>query len=181
MALSKDVWKNQLEFLDVFGRIAMEQKLMPADLKEKYGKKVPYDVFFPSQQDMVEKRVCTMCGMYFSSVKSITAQHRKICKIPRKRRAITGKNKSTKAKKALIDDPAEDEQEPIEEPGSDETEALALEELDASFEDEQNNQDFDNIEEVNMEATISVPSDGGFDLILDLKQWLKSPWNKVTE
>ena len=61
MALSKDVWKNQLEFLDVFGRIAMEQKLMPADLKEKYGEKVPYDVFFPSQQDMVEKRVCTMC------------------------------------------------------------------------------------------------------------------------
>ena len=70
MALNKDVWKNQLEFLDVFGRIAMEQKLMPADLMEKYGEKVAYYIFFPSQPKIVEKRVCTIHCMYLSSVKA---------------------------------------------------------------------------------------------------------------
>ena len=54
-------------------------------------------------------------------------------------------------------------------------------ELNASFLDEENDQDYDNIEEVILESRISTPSEGGFDIILDLKQWLKSPWNMATE
>ena len=53
--------------------------------------------------------------------------------------------------------------------------------LNASFLDEENDEDADNIEEVQLEAKISVPSEGGFELILDLKQWLKSPWNPATD
>ena len=72
------------------------------------------------------------------------------------------RKKPTKARKAFIDDPAEDsiidEQVSIKEPGNDETEYLAQDEWDASFEDEQNNQDYDNIEECNMEVNISVPN-----------------------
>ena len=54
----------------MFGRIAMEQKLMPADLMEKYGEKVAYYIFFPSQPKIVEKRVCTIHCMYLSSLKA---------------------------------------------------------------------------------------------------------------
>ena len=69
----------------------MEDKMLPMDLKEKYGGKVPYDMYFPTQQLLVEKRFCSVCGMYFSSVKSLTQQHRKICKKPRKRKTVANK------------------------------------------------------------------------------------------
>ena len=44
-----------------------------------------------------------------------------------------------------------------------------------------NNEDAANIEEVSLEANVSVASEGGFEVILDLKQWLKSPWAPATD
>ena len=52
---------------------------MPADLKEKYGKRVPYDIFFLTQQDKIDKYICKVCGFYFS-VLALLTEHKKICK-----------------------------------------------------------------------------------------------------
>ena len=223
MELHPDLNKFNLKFLDIFGRIVMEEKLMPKALVEKYGDKVPYDVFFPTQQDKIERRVCVVCGMYFSSIKSITEQHRKVCKPPRvnkrapkkvtpaKRVAPTKKvapgkkvapaKKDAAAKKDAqtkvvvdfdLDESESEGSEGFEEhvlSASNETEedisTLVADEddlaLNASFLDEENNEDAANIEEVSLEANVSVPSEGGFEVILDLKQWLKSPWSPATE
>ena len=45
--LHPELNKQNLVFLDIFARITMEDKLLPLDLKEKYGGKVPYDTYFP--------------------------------------------------------------------------------------------------------------------------------------
>lgn len=79
----------------------MEYKLLQLDLKEKYGGKVPYDMYFPTQQQLVEKRFCSVCGTYFSSVKNLTQYQRKICKKPRKRKTAT-KNLAPLAKKSAF-------------------------------------------------------------------------------
>ena len=156
---------------------------MPNELKEKYGEKVPYDVYFPSQQQKVENRVCQVCGMYFSSVKSLVQQHRKICKKPRKGGAVVKNKRAVISRATLLDDSEEDDglSELVEENCDETNECQAIDELNASYEDGQNNQDFENIEEINLEPNISVQSEGGFEIILDLKQWLKSPWNTVKD
>ena len=215
----------------------MEDKLLPLDLKEKYGGKVPYDAYFPTQQQLVEKRFCSVCGMYFSSVKSLTKHHRKICKMPRKRRTAA-KKLAPPAKKTAVSKLAPSTKKaagskqapgrtavsklapPAKQPaalrhrkdstvaneyidgntseGSSEDEELIVDnteddveiseiesdddlEVNASFIDDENDQDAENNEEVNLEPTVSFQSEGGFEIILDLKQWLKSPWNPVTE
>ena len=194
LELVPDVHKQNLTFLDVFGRITFEQKLVPAALKEKYGDKVPYDVYFPTQQAKVEKRFCTVCGMYFSAVKSLAQQHRKICKKPRKKRG-TGANRAAPARKKVapsisIDIEYSDEEvsegvevakgtEGDQEASVDSEEELIL---NASFIDEDNDEDFENIKEVQLETVgVSVPGEGGIEIILDLKKWLKSPWNLVAD
>ena len=181
--LNPDIFKEKLEFLDVFGRIALEQQIIPTELKDKYGGKIPYDVYFPSQQQKVENRVCQVCGMYFSSVKSLVQQHRKVCKKPRKGGAAVKNKHSVNRKATLLDDSDEDNDmsEDAEENCDESIEYEAIDELNASFEDDQNNKDFENMEEVYLEPIISVQSEGGFQIILDLKQWLKSPWNTVKD
>ena len=123
---------------------------MPKDLKEKYGSKVPYDVFFPKQQDKVEKRVCKKCKMYFSTVKSLQI-HRKECKV----------KAPTKSNEFLDSSDSSD------------------------TEDENNNCDDVSSEEEDLEVEerpkVSVPGKGGIEVILDLKQWLKSPWSIVSD
>ena len=52
--LNPDIFKEKIKFLDVFERIALEQQIIPAELKDKYGEKIPYDVYFSSQQQKVE-------------------------------------------------------------------------------------------------------------------------------
>ena len=138
----------------------MEKKLVPDNLKLKYGDKVPYDVYMPSQLEMVERRVCSVCGMYFSSLKSLTQQHRKVCKKPRKT--------ALRVNRVLIEDSDSDDEEELA--------------LNASFNDDENDQDGENIEEVILEpVSVGVATEGGFEVILDLKQWLKGPWNLVND
>ena len=121
----------------------------------------------PSQLEMVERRVCSVCGMYFSSLKSLTQQHRKVCKKPRKQ--------TVKVSKALIEDSDDDEEQALTD---DEDEEALI----ASFNDNKNDQDSENIEEVVLEpVSVRVASEGGFEVILDIKQWLKGPWNLAND
>ena len=51
MELHPDLNEFNLKFLEIFGRIVMEEKLMPKAL-------FPYNDYFPSQQEKIERRVC---------------------------------------------------------------------------------------------------------------------------
>ena len=48
LSLNPDVAKEELAFLDVFQRLAMESFLLPEELKEKFKGVVSYDACFPS-------------------------------------------------------------------------------------------------------------------------------------
>ena len=92
LPLTKDIHKQDLNFLDVFQRLTMEQFLMPKELLTKYNGKMPYDVFFPSLQDKVEKRVCSVCGTYFS-LKLLLTEHKRICKRQKQQKETSRKKK----------------------------------------------------------------------------------------
>ena len=52
----------------------------------------------------MENRVCQAGSMYFSSVKSLVQQHRKVCKKPRKGGAAVKNKHSVNRKATLLDD-----------------------------------------------------------------------------
>ena len=81
--LEPNVHQKQLNFLDVFQRLVMEKELTPVQLKQKYKDKVPYDVFFPSQQEKIDGRICKVCSQYFAVQLSLK-EHKKVCKKLRK-------------------------------------------------------------------------------------------------
>ena len=91
--MEPDMWKKDLMFPDFLTRMLLEETLAPECLREKFGSKIPYDAFFPSQQDKVEKRICPgqMCGRYFASVKSLM-EHKRVCTASRKRRNNVKRN-----------------------------------------------------------------------------------------
>ena len=44
---------------------------MPAQATEKFPKRMPYDYSCPSvDQDMIKRRMCSHCGLHFSSLKA---------------------------------------------------------------------------------------------------------------
>ena len=183
--LAKDINKQDLTFPDIFARIVVEKDLVPNSLKEKYGDVVPYDVYFPTQQDQVLRRMCKNCSKYHASLKSL-ALHKKVCKkrpagkAPRQAPRKVTKKQKKKANYVEAESSDRDEEEIHEV----EEEILEVEEdvseveleLDASFEDYNNNMDDQNIEEVIVGASISISTGGIFEKILNLKEWLKSPW-----
>ena len=79
LPLNPDVAKEELAFLNVFQRLAMESFLLPEELKEKFKGVVPYDAYFPSIQDKVESRICKSCLKYFS-LKLSLKEDKQICK-----------------------------------------------------------------------------------------------------
>ena len=162
LKLEPDVFKKDLCFLDPFARIAMEQVLAPTELKVKYGEKIPYDVYFPTQQSKVERRVCKVCKKYFSTLVSLNI-HKKVCK---QKRAVS-KNKRVK-KVQVIDssDESSDEDYPEDE--------SVGEVLDSDEEES-------DLEIVQLAPTISVPGEGHIETILNLKEFLKLPWRAVIE
>ena len=97
---------------------------------------IPYDVYFPSQQDKVDGRVCKVCRKYFS-LRLALKEHRKICK--------------SHKKNVVLD-----------------------EDLEKEVKD-------DELEIVDMRPLISVPQEGGVEKILNLKEWMKSPWALETD
>ena len=173
MELVKDINKQELTFLDIFARIIVEKDLVPGGLKEKFGDDVPYDVYFPTQQDQVIRRMCKNCSKYHASLKSL-ALHKKVCK---KRPVRAPRKVSKKQKKTtnFIEVERSDSDE-VETPVVVENVSEDELELDASFEDYNNNMDDENTEEVIVGPTVSVSTGGIFEKILNLKEWLKIPW-----
>ena len=176
LQLEKDVSKEIIEFHDVFARIVLESTLAPQFLLEKYENKIPFDTFFPSLQDKVEKRTCSECKKYHSSIKSLTAHkrtaHAKKRGGKRRGRNVQGINNDASD---FIDDQLDDDLEDAQEQVMDDIEDRQLEAVIAEeIEDE-----FDEFaEDMNEEPgiTVSIPFTSTLVKIMDLREWLKSPW-----
>ena len=175
-----------------------EKKIAPNDLLLKCKDNLPVDVFFPSLLDKVERRTCEVCQKYHASIKSLTA-HRKAAH-PRKRGRGARK---TKDKQDFIEDDLEEADltpletaDPPRRSGrrakdTGDKEHLVEEDMDQSdaeldetviekmIEDEIVDEFDDYIDVMGEEpgVTISVGMTRTIVKILDLKEWLKSPWS----
>ena len=180
MELSKDIHKKELVFPDIFARIVTEQSIMPSELKLKFGESVPYDVYLPTQQDNVQKRMCPHCKKYHASMKSL-AIHKRVCKKSGVKRGRAARGKSLQLE-AFLDDEVDGGEGWDEDGGVADAEELEVEsaELNASFEDYEDNVN-DVIEEIHVEQTLSVSTGGIFETILNLKDWMKQPWSLASE
>ena len=163
LPLSPNVTKEELSFLDVFQRLSMESILMPEELKIKYNGMVPYDVYFPTLQQKVEERVCKLCRQYFA-LKLSLKEHKQV---GHKRSRdedgpCTKEGISNVAAHEVLDEfLAEDEERERQE----------------NLEDS----DDDVLEQQSMRPLISVPAAGGIETIVNLKEWLKSPYQLISE
>ena len=179
--LEPEVFKKDLKFLDPFARIIMEQVLAPVSVKEKFGLNIPYDVYFPTQQKKVERRVCQVCYKYFSTLVSLGI-HKKACK---KAKAVRKPSKQTGARrKRAVQTISSSEEEDIEvevteevlgDDGDGENDD-EVEETD-NAEDMMNDSEDENLEVVTLAPTISVLGEGDIEIILNLKEFLKLPWS----
>ena len=117
-------------------------------------------------------RVCEDedCGMYFSTVKSLT-EHKRVCVARRRRMTGFGRKRGKGASArdtSLLDMMVIDAV--IEEEG--EEEASKVDELEVPEETE----NILDLEESETNPTVGAPS-GGIEIIMDLREWLKSPWS----
>ena len=144
LELEPNVHQKQLNFLDVFQRLVMEKEIMPAHLKQKYKNNVPYDVFFPSQQEKIDGRICKVCRQYFAVQLSLK-EHKRICKKTRNPFEETATQEEVGEEEVLVEDVQ------------------------------------DELELVELRPLMSMAQRGGVEKILNLKEWLKSPWSLMDE
>ena len=179
----KDVYKEDIQFHDIFGRLVVEVKLAPTFLLEKYEAKIPFDAYFPSLQDKIERRTCSVCHKYHSSIKSLTAHNRAVHSNRRGRgggkgrRGGRGRVRGRGGGRGSIPDMFlgdEEDDEVDKDYGQDSLEESELEAIIAEeIEDE-----FDEFEDLGEEPglTVSIPFNSTLVQIVNLKEWLKSPW-----
>lgn len=150
--------QNKFEFLSLGERVLFEKKLMTTELRDKYGDCLPYDAFFPTVLDKLEKRICKKCKKYHATIKSLAA-HKRICKENSKKRTVqrvesSGSESELETHVGRVNDSLE-----------------VLEDEEAIDEHEQPS----NVVDLRPKFSVAVP--GEFvEQILNLKEWLKSPW-----
>ena len=147
---------RKIEFLSLEMRALLNDKILPTDLREKFKGQVPYDFFMPSIKDKVEKRICKNCGKYHATIKSLSC-HKKLCK-PKKKKTVVQRN--------LVEDSSSDE----EEERDTNLNSVSSDEADEVSEPEE-------IESLRPKFSVAV-ADSFVERILDLKEWLKSPWSE---
>ena len=171
--IDKSELGSKVEFLPIGLRVAFGDKIVPADDMKKFGGEVPYDLFLPSVQDKLEKRVCKGCSKYHATQKSLTL-HNKVCKSKKKRK------RSAKRARTVDFLDEDDDEEQAEEPD------LAVAEEDIIDDPEEGNveEEDEDADEylhpsniVTNRPAFSVTFEGQFvEKILNLREWLKSPW-----
>jgi len=158
---SADYDEKKIEFLPLAERILFEDSLITPEDKQKFGASIPYDLYFPTLQEKLEKRVCVKCFKYHASIKSLNV-HKKVCSL--------GKRKPKKVAVATQESSeSEDEVEDRDTNGNEVS--LAEEDID------EHAQQADLVRE---RPTFSV-AHSSVEIILDLKEWLKSPWVELEE
>ena len=80
-----------------------------------YKDNVPYDVFFPSQQQKIDGRICKVCSQYFAVQLSLK-EHKRICKKPRKatENDVETANQEAVGEEEVLVEEVQDEQELVE-------------------------------------------------------------------
>ena len=176
LELEKEVFKKNVTFPNIFARIVLEKELAPENLKTKYNGNIPYDVYFPTLQHIVDSRTCAVCGKYHATKKSLNL-HRRTCtskETKRKRiqsvasftelvdsQEVTSSNRS-KRKRMEVNYIEEDDILDETAPSDDDLNESDVEE--------------DLVEEPGV--LVSVPTGGTFERILNLKEWLKHAWTE---
>ena len=168
LTLNPMVHKEDLHFLDVFQRIVMEKEIVPEELQKKYAGKVPYDLFFPSVQEKIDGRVCKVCSKYFSTLVMLT-EHKKVCKRQVAVRKVAKKRRIVQEPIEVVEVEQEDEVDQELEADSEDAESVPEEEEDIAE------------ELVQLRPIISIPQAGGVEMIVNLKEWLKSPWQLIAD
>ena len=68
-------------YLSLYQNISLENALMPAQATKKFPKGIAYDYSCPSvDQDMIKRRMCSHCGVHFSSLK-VKSLHGASCRV----------------------------------------------------------------------------------------------------
>ena len=148
--ITKDLSDKDIRFANLTERIVYGDKLIPDDVKSKYGSRVPYDLYVPTLKDKIEKRICKDCFKYHATVKSLTA-HKKVC----------SKKKHKKTSQAV-------------------SVFLTTESSSSDSSDNESILDQENLEIVAVRPKFSViVADSFVEKIVDLKEWLKTPWEEV--
>ena len=174
LKLEPEIFKERLDFLSPMERILMEEKLVPEELKAKYGKFVPYDSFLPTCQQKVETRTCKVCFKYHATIKSLK-DHRKVCKRPKSNRNPPKKTKFTAFN--LIDEIEMNDSENDYEAEDDDSEDDLEAEMNTNSDNEEYQTDLEvmEVESLRPKYSISFPGES-VEIIQNLKEWLKSPW-----
>ena len=162
-----EVFKEKSKFLSLMERVMLEERLAMEELKTKYGKNIPYDVHLQTCQKKVNKRICKVCIKYHATAKSLK-EHMKVCK---RSKSNDGPAKKVKRKGRKV------QQTWLEE--SDESDKE--EDINASFVDQEHeDNDNEHLEIVTLPVTHSIVYPGqDVETILNLREWLKSPWQAM--
>ena len=165
--LDPEVYKSNVQFPTLSTRILLENTITPEQLTSKYGKSVPYDAFLPSCQQKVEGRTCTVCYKYHATKKSLQL-HKKVCKRSKSGRgalkkvskitARTSKHRQTEAEESDTEDDIDDK------------------EVDANNSFLESEEEEEELNTISVRPSFSMQGDGGIETILNLREWLKSPW-----
>ena len=183
LKLDSEIHKQNIKFPSLAQRVLFEDELTPPELKQKYGKNVPYDAYLPSCQDKVEKRTCKVCYKYHATIKSLN-MHKKICKRRplekqggRKRICSggggAGSSGAGRGGKRGHQRNVINSLFSSEDSFSDEVEVEKEEEDQAGDSEEEELLELDTVR-----PKYSVPGEGGVETILNLKEWLLSPWSE---
>ena len=152
---------QKVEFLPLEIRSLLGEKILSSEFKEKFPGDVPYDAFFPTVKDKIEKRLCSNCGKYHATIKSLTL-HKKLCK----------KRKAQRRQTLIAADSSSSDEET--------NPAVTLNSVssdEAETEDEEEDEYAMPEDLVSMRPNFSVSIPDSFvERIIDLREWLKNPW-----
>ena len=70
--------EGNTQFGNLFVNLVLDKSVLPPRALKQFPKGIPYDFACPSVQNSLQKRICSFCGHYCASIKSIT-DHMKKC------------------------------------------------------------------------------------------------------
>ena len=60
------------QYPSLFVTLSLDKSVLPPRAHKQFPKYIPYDFACPSVQNILQRRICTFCGHYCASIRSIT-------------------------------------------------------------------------------------------------------------
>ena len=174
LPLEPEVYKSHIQFPTLTTRVVLEETITPEVLIMKYGKTIPYDAYLPSCQGKVEDRTCKVCYKYHATKKSLK-MHKEVCK---RSKEVSGAQKKTRGGvKQQRGRGGRGRGKKMSTYVEDTTDESSEEEINANTSsDDEDEVMEDDLETVSVRPKYSMQGEGGVETILNLREWLKSPW-----